>query len=403
LRVKSLMWAFFALLVLLGGPVVCAQSLQSFHYLRKPIDYAGAETNNPIAGLEKRLATGVVKLRHDPKHGYLRSLLQALDVPAESQVLVFSKTAFNKHLIGPKTPRAIYFNDAVYVGWTPGIDALEISAVDPQKGAVFYTLPQKKESPPKFQRVPNCLTCHATSKTLSVPGHVLRSYATDNGGNPLAGVMQITHDTPLSRRWGGWYVTGLHGKQTHRGNIIGAGRKPTLRGNLTSLKSFFDVSAYPVTHSDIVALMVLDHQTHIQNLLTRLNYETRLKRKNTVEDKLLRYLFFVDEPSLKDEVTGTSEFSGSFEFLGPEDSNGRSLRQFDLKTRLFKYRLSFQVYSDSFQHLPTAAKSRMYRRIWRVLTGRETDAAFQKIPQRERKAILEILRETVSGLPDYYK
>jgi hypothetical protein len=303
-----------------------AQSTQKLPFLLKPIDYAGAETNNPIASLEKRLATGDVKLRYEPKHGYLRSLLQVLDVPVESQVLVFSKTAFNKQLIGPKTPRALYYNDTVSIGWIPCIKALEISAVDPNKGVVFYTLPQKKEIPPKFQRVPNCLTCHATSKTLSVPGHVLHSHSTDNSGNPLGGLSQITHDTPLSKRWGGWYVTGLHGNETHRGNMIGAGGNPAFSGNVTSLKSFFDVSLYPVPHSDIVALMVLDHQAHIQNLLTRLNYETRLKRTQTVEEKLLRYLFFVDEPSLKDEVLGTSEFAGVFEFFGPEDSNGRSLR-----------------------------------------------------------------------------
>lgn len=380
------------------------EARKTIEYLKKPIDYGSEKTNDPIALLQKRIDKGEVKLTYDEEHGYLRSVLQALDIPMESQVLVFSKTAFNKQLVGPRTPRALYFNDDVYIGWIPELNALEITAVDPQKGAMFYLLPQESEkTPPKFKRHPNCLTCHATSGSEGVPGHLLRSFQTDKVGNPTSGLKRITHDTPLEKRWAGWYVTGLHGDEIHLGNMIGSGGNPAFSGNLTSLKSYFDVNMYLVPGSDIVALMVIDHQAHMQNLITRFNYETRLKRKNTVEDKLLRYLFFIDEPALKGEFLGNSEYTDIFEFFGPEDSMGRSLRQFDLKTRTFKYRLSYQIYSKAFQQLPVEGKNRLYKRIYDILTGKEKSKDYQVIPQKERQAILEILRDTIPDLPAYYR
>jgi hypothetical protein len=168
------------------------------------------------------------------------------------------------------------------------------------------------------------------------------------------------------------------------------------------LGAYLDISGYLTPHSDIVALMILDHQADMQNLLTRLTYETRLERTPTVEDRLLRYLFFVDEPELTDEIVGESGYAEAFEFSGPEDSSGRSLRQLDLSTRTFKYRLSYQIYSAAFQKLPPTAKEQMYQRIWGVLNGTEKDPVYKKIPQEERKAILEILRETIDDLPEYF-
>lgn len=380
-----------------------------FPYGRPPIDYEDESSADPIAQLGKKLDARQVRLKHEPSRGYLRSLLRALDIPVESQVLVYSKTSLNRKLISPKNPRAIYFNDQTYVSWTPGSTALEISTVDPQKGGMFYTLPQSPEQPAKFVRATNCLTCHVTTNTLQVPGHLARSFFTDHRGEPLNGRSLINHDSPLNKRWGGWYVTGDHGDQPHMGNVIGADaarefrKDPLLHGNVNDLSSFFDVQPYLTPHSDIVALMVMEHQTYLQNLLTRLNYETRLERESTVEEFLLRYLFFIDEPPLTEEVFGDSGFTGAFEFYGPEDSRGRSLRQFDLETRLFKYRLSYQIYAPAFQQLPAAAKARLYKRIWNVLSGEEPGQDFQKIPLAERKAILEILRDTVPDLPAYFR
>ena len=413
LSVRSLASTWFlsvvCFVVSTPAPVLAQPGDKPFPYGQQPIDYFAEPQADPIAQLGRRIQKGELKLRYTEPHGYLLSLLQALDVPVESQVLVFSKTSVNKRLIDPRTPRAIFFNDTVYVGWIPEVPALEISAIDPQRGAMFYSLPQQSDKPPKFKRSENCLACHATSNSLQVPGQLLRSFSTDKMGNPISGLARVNHGTPLAKRWGGWYVSGLHGKQTHLGNTFGTEQNrrhrddPAFGSNVTNLDPFFNVARYPAAHSDIVALLVLDHQVHAQNLLTRLNYETRLERKPTVEDELLRYLFFIDEPPLTDEVLGTSKFADVFESRGPEDPYGRSLRQFDLKSQLFKYRLSYQIYSPAFQQLPATAKARLYKRIWNVLTGKEKQADFRNIPQPGRQEILEMLRGTLPDLPAYYR
>ena len=413
-RFSTYYWQLCALVVIalhFGAQQADAQPsvTETIPFGRPPIDYYSDIADDPIAQLNARLKAGTTKLRFEPEHGFLKSVLRELQIPVESQVLVFSKTSLNRKLISPKTPRAIYFNDDVYIGWIPGITSLEVSSVDPQKGGMFYALPLEKEKPPRFVQAKNCLTCHANSNSLQVPGHVVRSFFTDKLGEPTSGRAQITHDSLLSERWGGWYVTGDHGEQSHKGNVVGLEavrehrQDPLLHGNVTDLGSYFDAAPYPIPDSDIVALMVMEHQAYLQNLVTRLNYETRLKTTPTVEDYLLRYLFFIDEPLLTGEIIGTSGFADVFEYMGPEDSLGRSLRQFDLKTRLFKYRMSYQVYSRAFQGLPAEAKASLYKRIWGVLNGTEKNPDFQKIPAAERQAILEILRETINDLPAYFQ
>ena len=84
------------------------------------ITYLNDKADDPIAKLGRQLKSGDATLKRGEKHGYLKSLLKTLDVPIESQLLVFSKTALNQKLIGPTNPRAIYFNDDVYIAWVPG-------------------------------------------------------------------------------------------------------------------------------------------------------------------------------------------------------------------------------------------------------------------------------------------
>jgi hypothetical protein len=48
-------------------------------------------------------------------------------------------------------------------------------------------------------------------------------------------------------------------------------------------------------------------------------------------------------------------------------------------------------------------KTHLYHRLWDVLTGKDTDAAFHKWPAATRRAILEILIDTKPGLPAYWK
>ena len=382
--------------------------------------YAKAKDTSLIARLQDRIDRGEVKLRHDDQYGYLLSLFDELKVSTNSQLLVFSKTSLQRERIGPKTPRALYFNDDVYLGFIPGAPFIEVSGMDPRLGGVFYSIEQgKKNGRPKFVRNDQCLECHTSTKTLGVAGPLVRSFATDEAGvvDLSSGTSLVNHRTPLNERWGGWYVTGTHGAQPHRGNLIGQSaiarhkKEPGYHGNQTDLKRLLDTSIYPVPSSDIVALMTLEHQAHMQNFLTRLNQDStaalqqfgHLNHLKNVIEGFLKYLLFTEEAPLSAPIKGSSAFVQQFEALGPKDTRGRSLRQFDLKTRLFKYPCSYLIYSEAFNALPQKLRENLYQRLWEILTGQDTDPAFARIPAEHRRAILEILTETKEELPSYWK
>ncbi len=379
------------------------------------INYSKAREAGPIARLQERLQRGVAQLKHDEHFGYLPAVLAALGVSSNSQMLVFSKTSFQRERIAPKTPRAIFFNDDVYIGFVQGSPLLELSSVDPKLGGVFYTLEQTKVERPKFVRTDQCLECHASAKTMGVPGHLVRSFATDENGSVdmATGISLVSHRTPIEERWGGWYVTGDSGRQHHRGNLFGKAafarheRESGYLGNLTQLKRFFDVTEYPAPGSDIVALMVMEHQIHLHNFLTRLNYEGtialqqygHIKYLKNVIDAFLRYMLFVEEAPLSAPVRGSSNFAAEFARHGPKDSRGRSLRDFDLETRLFKHPCSYLIYSDAFAQLPAKLKERIYERLLEILDGEDTSPAFEKLTAESRSAIREILLATKQDLP----
>ncbi len=251
----------------------------------EPINYLTAPVNDPVARLQKRLERGEAKLKYDDKHGFLESVLKELQVPASSQMLVFTKTSFQRHRISPQAPRAIYFGDDVYLGWVQGGDVLELSTVDPKQGATFYLLAQEEDEKPVFQRqTHDCLQCHASSKTQDVPGHLVRSVYPDNDGMPVfnAGTFITSHESPLKERWGGWYVTGKHGAQRHMGNVFVTDRDRPERlntdagANVKDLSRLVETAPYLAPSSDIVALMVLEHQTQMHNFITAANYQARL-------------------------------------------------------------------------------------------------------------------------------
>ncbi len=418
-------------LVLLGASLMPSVAAAQLSFERPPIDYQNAAPTDAIARLQQQMDDGSFQLEYDSEQGYLPSLLEALDVPVSSQVLVFSKTSLQIRHIEPKQPRAIYFNDDVYVGNTRHGDVYEISAVDPQLGAVFYTLDQRRADAPKFVRDKGqCLTCHASSRTADVPGHLVRSVFPDHRGHPIIGSGTFTtdHTSPLSQRWGGWYVTGTHGKQRHMGNVIVASRANPEKldvedgANVTDLSDRVNVSPYLTPHSDIVALMVLEHQAQMHNLITRANFETRVatgsdkmmnemldrdpdyrspstqRRIERVGDRLLEYLLFCGEYSLEAPIRGTSGFAEEFAARGPRDQKGRSLRDLDLNTRLMKYPCSYLIYSESFAALPAPVKDYVSRRLYAVLIGTDTSEKFSHLTSSDRSAILAILQDTKPGL-----
>ncbi|MFM9965315.1 MAG: hypothetical protein ACKV2Q_29365 [Planctomycetaceae bacterium] len=403
-----------------------------FDIEHEPINYLKAPLADPISKLQKRLNADEVHLTFDDKSGYLASVLKALNVSETSQMLVFSKTSFQRNRINPRTPRAIYFNDDVYIGWCVNGDVVEVTGVDPQLGAVFYSLDQEVSDRPKFTRhTDSCTLCHASSVTQGVPGHLVRSVFPDSSGNPIlsTSTYRTTWQSPLKERWGGWYVSGTHGLQRHMGNMIVKNtREPDAfdadaGANVTDLSKLINVEPYLTPHSDIVALLALEHQAPAHNALTLANYQAKLalrdeeilrkidkdpnlprtegiqRRLDHSADLVLKHFLFVDEATLTDRVQGTSDFAEQFAARGPRDKRGRSLRDFNLQTRIFQYPCSYLIYSAAFDGLPAELKDIVYRKLHDVLTGRDASPKFKHLSTEDRQAILDILLDTKRDLP----
>jgi hypothetical protein len=361
------------------------------------IAYSATARANEIARLQSRLDRGEIKLEWSAPRGYLDSVLKALHIDPSSQILVYSKTSLQFRLIRAATPRAVYFNDDTYVAWVQGTDFLEIATMDSERGAVFYTLPNHREDAPVVQRETNrCLSCHDTFSMTGggVPRFLFLSAPVDAEGILLPREYSIDTDdrTPLAQRWGGWYVTGQasHG---HRGNA----------------RLEFDTAPYLTDRSDVVALLVLEHQLYIKNLITRLNFKTRslgtsprtTRSLQRLRDQLVEAMLFSQAAPLPAPVQGGAGFEAAFARLGPRDPAGRSLRDFDLKTRLFRYPLSYVIYSEAFDALPEETRKSLYARLEAVLRGEDTSGKFAHLTDADRKAILEILAATKPDFRNY--
>ena len=402
-----------------------------------PIEYSTATPSNPISQLQARIDSKATSLKFADGTGYLKSVLESLEIPVSSQVLVFSQTSLQRHCISPESPRAIYFNDDVYIGFCRRGEVLEVSTADSRLGTVFYTLNQDggnqaESAKPRFERqTDHCLQCHHSSRTESVPGHLMRSLFVDPRGQPLysGGSYTVDHTTPFENRWGGWYVTGTHGSQTHLGNLILTTKEVpqvvdnAAGQNLKDLPKQVDKASYLSPHSDIVALMVLEHQVLVHNRITKANFATRQalladsemrkilgetgekpldsttrRIRNAAED-LVEALLMVDEAKLTGPVAGTSGFAEEFAQRGPRDSQGRSLRDFDLNTRLFKYPCSYLIGSQSFRELPAEAREVVWNRLWAVLGLGQDSKSYPHLTAADRAAIVEIIRATHPDLP----
>ncbi len=426
----SLRNCIFALPVALASCLAPpAAFAQRSDFERPPIDYLNAAVNDPVAQLAKRIESGEAELAYDPKFGYLKSVLAALDVPVSSQTLVFSKTSLQLQRISPTTPRALYFNDDVYVGYCRDGDVLEFASTDPQQGATFYTLEQTAAGTPSFIRDRGgCLSCHASSRTQNVPGYLVRSVFSDASGRPRLGSGTFTTDqtSDFNDRWGGWYVTGQHGSMRHMGNTISTNDERTFDreagANQTELRRYFRTEYYLTPHSDIVALMVLEHQTQMHNAITAANFETRQaihqsysmnevmgrpkdyisdsakRRISSVADQVLTYLLMCGEFQLTDAVSGSTTFATDFAARGKRDSKGRSLRDLDLNTRLFKYPCSYLIDSPAFQQLPSEVRTVVLSRLRGILTGQDDSPEYAHLTPEMKGEILEILSET---LPEF--
>ena len=398
--------------------VLGAQRRDAFSASREhpAIAYAEREGDNAVRRLREALDRGSARLPFEREHGrgYLPALLQALDVPPASQVLVFSETSKQAKQINPRHPRAIYFNDRVAVGWVPGAALLEIAAQDSEQGVVFYTLAQHASEAPRLERDVGCLLCHLSWDTLAVPGLLtLSTFPMPDDPYAYANGVVVDHRTPLPDRWGGWYVTGRAVPARHLGNapvIRPAAELAKPAAAPPKLESIAGVvpnaDDYLSPRSDVAALMVLNHQTRATNLLTWVGWETRvalaqgapLDRVDDAVRELVDYLLFVDEAPLPQRIEGAAEFAEAFAARGPRDAAGRSLRQMDLTTRLMRYPCSYMIYSAAFDALPSVAREKVYARLREVLAGDDHDRRYARLSAEDRRAVLEILGTTGRAL-----
>ena len=372
---------------------------------------AAAPPTDRISALSRQIEAGDVRLTFDRDNGYLRSLLTALRVPLESQVVVFSQTSMQFDLISPRNPRAVFFGDEVAVGWVRGAQTIELAALDPEHGVNFYTLEQRESPRPQMKRESTrCVTCHLSPDSLGVPGLLTFStFSIPQDKYSYAAGAATDHRTPMEDRWGGWYVTGRTGSMRHLANaevpqsLRSQTGKQAQPRQLDSLDGLFDLRGFPTHHSDAVALMVLEHQTRMTNLLVRLASDARSAPKalrDTVNE-FVDYLLFVDEAPLG-RIRGSTAFAEKFSSGGRLDRKGRSLRQLDLEQRLMRYPCSYMINSDAFDRLPRLAKDLVYERMWAILSGRERGAPYTRLSLDDRRAVVEILKDTKDGLPSYF-
>jgi hypothetical protein len=416
-------------------------SLPLFAALLIPIqaqaDQAAAEqapSIDPVPALQRQIDEGKLTLPTGRGHEFLKSVLAIFDLDPASQVLVFSKTSQQNDYISPSTPRAIFFDRDTYVGWVSGGFA-EIMTYDPHFGGVFYTLRPEHEPGRRqvFRSEASCLQCHESSRTSNVPGPFVRSVYPDYTGRPILsqGSFNTDHTSPIEQRWGGWYVTGQHGNSVHMGNTIASYDRasdhmefdPSPQQNISSLDDFFDTSLHLRPDSDVVALMVLEHQVGMHNILTEAAMTTRralqmqarvreltgdpepddetplegtaLRVVESQAQRVLRYLLFCDEQPLDGGIQGGEDFQRMFRAATPATADGLSLADFQLHQRLFKNRCSYMIYSTAFKYLPAELKSLIFKRLDLILAGADPSEDFVHLAPSECERIRAILRETL--------
>jgi hypothetical protein len=409
------------------------------------VGYSGPAHDNRIWRFQQKLKSGELKLQWEPHFGYLRSVLKALEIDPSSQIMVFSKTSLQTSVINEQTPRAIYFNDDTYVGFVLNTDLMEFASVDAKLGVVFFGMINRQDTAPVMERDGGrCLTCHDTYSMMGggVPRVMIMSAPVDDAADTrtFGSASEVDDRTPIAERWGGWYVSGWYqaGRGappvTHFGNLALRTETPGSQGdrlrelvpgrdNLGSVSAYFDTSLYISDKSDVVALLVSEHQTFVQNLITRVLYKVstimsqgggasatspgpaprawtdieprRQAALKQVCEPLIRALFFTDAVPLSGQVITSSGFTERFAQRGPRDAEGRSLRDLKLEKRLFKFPLSYMVYTDSFNALPPFVREYIDSRIVDVLQGRDQTGISARLSAEDRAAISQILADTL--------
>jgi hypothetical protein len=430
MRRRTILALLLCLYVLGGMPALMGGAQRAGTFRGSPedpaINYSTGPLNNPVVEVNKKIRDGAIRLTFEGRSGFLKSALDALQIPIDSQLLVFSRASLQGRLINEQNPRAIFFDDRLALGWVRGGELIEVAAHDESAGVVFYTLEQRTDAttgPPQFIRAYQCLGCHVAGDTLGVPGFLMFSSTRPEPSRGVSVPSHIDQGEALSRRFGGWFVTGSTGSAHHMGNDVAVldGRSSH---ELVSAEGLFDADGYRTLTSDVVAHLVFTHQAGMTNLLTRASWEARAAdpllhapftaspgeesliamMMKGVASEVVDHLLFIDEAKLTERVRGGSGFAERFSAIGPRDRKGRSLHELDLNRRIMKYPCSYLIYSQAFDALPPAAKDPIYRRLWEVLSGQEREERYRSaLSLADRQSIVEILRDTKKDLPQYFQ
>lgn len=419
-------------------PALCGQVAFNDYQL-PPHEYYEGDSQDPVSILVRRIEAGEKTPDFSSHRAFVDWLLAELEIPPASQTIVFSRTGLQRKVVNPRNPRALFFNDETYMTWIPG-GMVELASYDPDRGPLFFLLQGSDDAKPEkvhFNRRESCLNgCHAGSATNYLPGLLARSLHVDAEGNPThvdkAGIVvnaisnheNMFHTMPLEERWGGWFVTGDQGKTGHIGNLL----FPVRGGPPAPAPSLEETEAsYPHgPSSDILPLLVQDHQIGLLNTLYESLYrwrtalflanETRAAEglpalaqlepaalvdlQPKLDKSIKQFLFAGEAPLPEGGVGGDPAFVEAFRASRVEDSKGRSLRDFDLKSRLMKHRCSHMILSPQFRGMPSEFRSLIHARIREVLTAKPAIAGFEHLAEDERVALIEILDETVPGFAE---
>ena len=419
------------LAALTGAVASSARAQQVEPFEEPPISYSATQAHDRATAINAAFLKKADAIRSLPAKKRLQWLLDELDIPVESQLLVFSKTSLQRDLINPETPRVLYFSDEAYVGWSV-TGSFEVAIFDAKLGATFYLLDQHAtKEEPLFERSGDCLLCH--SRHEHTPSLRTRSVFPDANGEPLSGSggSNIAPSTPLAERWGGWYLTGTKDPFQHRANLTGKkvedfeGPNAMPTRNLTSLEGVVDTRRYLLKTSDVVPMLMHDHQVHVHNVLSTANQDARIALHrwpamreilglpkdappqgscvvvfDSQAEKILDALLCRDEaPWPAEGFQSDGVFAKAYAKTRKPDTKGRSLRDLDLRTRLFTYRCSPLIYSQSFATLPKELRDIVLLRLSSGLRAFPPSPSFGHLADDERVAIHEILTATLPDLP----
>ncbi|MFP6854885.1 MAG: hypothetical protein VB980_03815 [Opitutales bacterium] len=382
-----------------------------------PHDYQKRIPTDVFTRIKDDLQTGKIKLDQSSEKACVESLLRSLEISPSSQLLVFSTTSLQLSRISPANPRAIYFNEDLYIGWVPG-GRIEVIGIDPEWGSITYIfdVPQGGK-PPLIQRSTRCMNCHASVEIGDAPGLLISSVVPGPGGGSLEGFRQeeTGHGIAWADRFGGWHLTGKHDIKKHWGNLTGELSKAGLKKIPNQPGQHFRLQRYPVPSSDALAHLLLEHQVGFVNRFISATYRARAVLAGAVEEinesevdaflekeasVLTRYLLFADEVKFPTGgIAGEVSLKNHFQARARRASDGLSLRDFDLKTRMFRYRCSYMIHSASFQGLPTQLMSRVFTRMNAALSLEEPLPEYAYLPVSEKRIIRRILRDTLPLLP----